>query len=123
MMPSRCTAPSEKQRQREIIIPTHQHTTAFDFSVEPCTLATKFTGGACVLNDRLQPAMRFHSPLVYERELAVNGAARDKLGGLDVHVSGGLVGAVREEAAHHHQAGETGRFFVRGLGLRVQLAA
>lgn len=67
--------------------------------------------------------MRVHSPLVYERELAVNGAARDKLGGLDVHVSGGLVGAVREEAAHHHQAGEAGRFFVRGVGLRVQLAA
>lgn len=25
MMPSRCTAPSEKQRQREIIIPTHHY--------------------------------------------------------------------------------------------------
>lgn len=67
--------------------------------------------------------MRFHSPLVYERELAVNGAACDKLGGLDVHVPGGLVGGVQEEAAHHHQAGEIGRFFVRGVGLRVQLIA
>lgn len=76
-----------------------------------------------MLTDRLHPAMRVHSPLVYERELAVNGAARDKLGGFDVDVSGGLVGAAREEAAHHHQAGETGRFFVRGVGLRVQLAA
>ena len=83
-------------------------------------LATEFTGGRMHVN---RQAMRVHSPLVYERELAVNGAARDKLGGLDVDVFGGLVGVQREEAAHHHQAGETGRFFVRGVGLRVQLAA
>lgn len=83
----------------------------------------KFTGAARKLEDRLHPAMRFHSPLVYKRELAVNGAARDKLGGLDVDIFGGLVGAVREEAAHHHQAGEPARLSVRGLGLRVQLAA
>lgn len=61
--------------------------------------------------------------MVYERELAVNGATRHELGGLDGHVSGGVVGAGQEEAAHRHQAGQTGRFPVRGVALRVQLAA
>lgn len=61
--------------------------------------------------------------MVDERELAVNGATRHELGGLDGHVSGGVVGAGREEAAHRHQAGRTGRVFVRGVALRVQLAA
>lgn len=61
--------------------------------------------------------------MVYERELAVNGAARHELGRLDGHVPGGLVGAGREEAAHRHQAGQTGRVFVGGVALRVQLAA
>lgn len=78
-------------------------------------------------NEGLHPQRcPFHSPLVYKRELAVNGAARHELGGLDVDVPLGLVGVVREGAAHHHQAGQA-RFFLGGGGggggVQLQLAA
>lgn len=55
-----------------------------------------------------------NSPLIDEGEPAVDGAARDELGGLDVGVFGGLVGAVVQQPAHRHQAGEVG-----GVRLRV----
>lgn len=63
-----------------------------------------------------------NSPVVDERELAVYGAAGDKLSGLHWNVSGRLVGALREEAAHRHQAGEARGFLVR-VTVRLQLAA
>lgn len=65
---------------------------------------------------------RQNSPLVYEGELAVDRAARDELGRLDVDVFGRLVGRVGEEAAHRHQAGQVWGFLL-GVALRVQLAA
>lgn len=57
---------------------------------------------------------RKNSPLVDEGEPAVDGAARDELGGHDVGVFGGLVGAVGQRPAHRHQAGQVG-----GLRLRI----
>lgn len=44
--------------------------------------------------------------MVYKSELAVDRAAGDKLSGFDLDVFGRLVGHVREEAAHRHQAGQ-----------------
>lgn len=58
-----------------------------------------------IVADELWP-MCANSPLVYESELAVYRAARDKLGGLEADVFGRLVGPVRQGAAHRHQAGQ-----------------
>lgn len=44
--------------------------------------------------------------MVYKSELAIDGTAGDKLSGLDIDVFGRLVRRVREEAAHHYQAGQ-----------------
>lgn len=63
-----------------------------------------------------------NSPLVYESELAVYRAARDKLSGLDVDVFGRLVGPVRQGAAHRHQAGQVGGFLLP-VAFALQLAA
>lgn len=63
-----------------------------------------------------------NSPLVYKNELAVNGAAGHELSGLDVDVFGRLVGHVREEAAHRHQAGQVWGFLL-SVTIWVQLAA
>lgn len=60
------------------------------------------------------PTERKNSPLVDEGEPAVDGAARNELGGHDVGVFGGLVGAVGQRPAHRHQAGQVG-----GLRLRI----
>ena len=59
--------------------------------------------------------------LVYVGELPVDGTAHDELCGLDLDLSGGLVGAVRVHAAHGHQAREVGAFLLR-VALLVQLA-
>lgn len=61
--------------------------------------------------------------MIYKSELAVDCTAGYKLGGLDVNVFRGLVGDVGVEAAHRHQAVQAGRLLVRGVALRVQLAA
>lgn len=47
-----------------------------------------------------------NSLLVYKSELAVDCIASDELSGLDVDVFGGLVGHMRVEAAHSHQASQ-----------------
>lgn len=59
--------------------------------------------------------------MLYKSELAVDGTASHKLGGLDFDIFGGLVGRVGLHAAHGHQTGEA-RGDLFAVGLRVQVA-
>lgn len=60
--------------------------------------------------------------MIYKSELAVDRTTGDKLCGLDVDLFGRMVGRVRVEAAHRHQAGQV-RGFLLGIAVRLQLAA
>lgn len=60
--------------------------------------------------------------MVYKSELAVDRTAGDELGGLGGDVFGRVVGRVGVEAAHRHQTGQMGRFFL-AVSLRVRLAS
>lgn len=101
-----------------------QRASAITFSAEPCVQnksmahEREINGNLC----RWTQLKSGNSPLVYKNELAVDGTAGDKLSGLDVDVFGRLVGHVREEAAHHHQAGQVWGFLL-SVTLWVQLAA
>lgn len=94
-------------------------------SVEPCAQNKSMTHQRQKNGKRWVwwcSAKWLNSPLVYESELAIYRTAGDELNGLDVNVFGRLVGPVREEATHRHQAGQVGGFLLR-VSLWVQLAA
>lgn len=104
---------------------SHQHTTAISFSAEPCHQNKSMPHQRQINGNRwvrLCSLTWLNSPLVYECKLAIDRTAGDKLSGLDVNVFGRLVGPVREEAAHHHQASQVWGILLR-VTVWVQLAA
>lgn len=121
-MPSRCTASSEKQRQR------HKGLSALTVERTKLMLVLLslpfLSQQNCVGHRNMQRCEETgNSLLIYKSELAVDCTAGDELRGSDADVFGGLVGGVGVQAAHGHQATHAGGFLVDGVALWVQLAA
>lgn len=135
VMSSRCTPPLwETTAKIERIIstgkthalrseaPSSQHASAIAFSAEPCIQNRSIPQHRQNKWCRRRKLVLGNSLLVYKSEFAVDRTAGDELSGFDTDVFGRVVGQVRVEAAHRHQAGQVWGFFL-GVALWVQLAA